>query len=74
MSDRRLLLTSSLMAMTSMVSQALILIFLVEADFRQLSTLAIGIVLGASGVGGAVGSLCSKAAGSFRFKAGGLSF
>ncbi|HTR95193.1 MAG TPA: MFS transporter [Trebonia sp.] len=65
-SDRRLLLTSSLMAMTSVVSQALILIFLVEAHSHQLSTLAIGIVLGASGVGGAVGSLCSKAAGFLR--------
>jgi len=67
-SDRRLLLTSLLMAMTSVVSQALILIFLVEAHSRQLSTLAIGIVLGASGAGGAVGSCCSKAAGFFRSK------
>lgn len=66
--DRRILLTSSLLAMTSVVSQALILIFLVEAHSRQLSTLAIGIVLGASGVGGAVGSFCSKAAGFFRSK------
>jgi predicted MFS family arabinose efflux permease len=59
-SDRRIWLTSSLMAMTSVVSQALILIFLVEAHSGKLSTLAIGIVLGASGVGGAVGSYCSK--------------
>ena len=59
-SDRRIWLTSSLMAMTSMVSQALILIFLVEAHSRKLSALAIGIVLGASGIGGAVGSFCSK--------------
>ena len=59
-SDRRIWLTSSLMAMTSMVSQALILIFLVEAHSRKFSALAIGIVLGASGVGGAVGSFCSK--------------
>jgi MFS family permease len=59
-SDRRIWLTSSLMAMTSMVSQALILIFLVEAHSRELSALAIGIVLGASGVGGAVGSFFSK--------------
>jgi predicted MFS family arabinose efflux permease len=58
--DRRIWLTSSLMAMTSMVSQALILIFLVEAHSREFSALAIGIVLGASGVGGAVGSFCSK--------------
>jgi predicted MFS family arabinose efflux permease len=59
-SDRRIWLTSWLMAMTSVVSQALILIFLVEAHSRKLSTLEIGIVLGASGVGGAVGSFCSK--------------
>jgi MFS family permease len=59
-SDRRIWLTSSLMAMTSMVSQALILIFLVEAHSREFSTLAIGIVLGASGVGGAAGSFCSQ--------------
>jgi MFS family permease len=59
-SDRRIWLTSSLMAMTSMVAQALILIFLVEAHSREFSALAIGIVLGASGVGGAVGSFCSK--------------
>jgi predicted MFS family arabinose efflux permease len=60
-SDRRIWLTSSLMAMTSMVSQALILIFLAEAHSRKFSALAIGIVLAASGVGGAVGSFCSKA-------------
>jgi MFS family permease len=59
-SDRRIWLTSSLMAMTSLVSQALILIFLVEAHSRKFSVLAIGIVLGASGVGGAVGSFWSK--------------
>jgi MFS family permease len=58
--DRRIWLTSWLMAMTSMVSQALILIFLVEAHSRKFSALAIGIVLGASGVGGAVGSFWSK--------------
>jgi len=59
-SDRRIWLTSSLMAMTSLVSQALILIFLTEAHSSQFSALAIGIVLGASGAGGAVGSFCSK--------------
>lgn len=59
-SDRRIWLTSSLMSMTSVVSQALILIFLVEAHSGKLSALAIGIVLGASGIGGAVGSYCSK--------------
>jgi len=59
-SDRRIWLTSSLMAMTSMVSQALILILLAEAHSGKFSALEIGIILGASGVGGAVGSFCSK--------------
>ena len=58
--DRRFWLTSSLMATTSMVSQALILIFLVEAHSGKFSAPAIGIVLGASGLGGAVGSSFSK--------------
>ena len=59
-SDRRIWLTSSLMATTSMVSQALILIFLVEAHSGKFSAPAIGIVFGASGLGGAVGSFYSK--------------
>jgi predicted MFS family arabinose efflux permease len=59
-SDRRIWLTSSLMAATSVVSQALILIFLVEAHSHKFSTLEIGVILGASGVGGAVGSYFSK--------------
>ena len=58
--DRRSWVTISLMAVTSMVAQALILMFLVEAHSRQFSTLAIGIVLGASGAGGAAGSFCSR--------------
>ncbi len=58
--DRRIWLTSSLMALTNVVSQALILIFIVEAHSRELSTLDIGIVLGASGVGGALGSFSSE--------------
>jgi len=58
--NRRALVTIWLMAITSMVAQALILMFLVEAHSRQFSTLAIGIVLGASGAGGAAGSLCSR--------------
>jgi predicted MFS family arabinose efflux permease len=48
------------MATTSFVAQALILVFLVEAHSRQLSTMEIGIVLAASGAGGATGSLCSR--------------
>jgi MFS family permease len=58
--DRRARVTISLMAMTSMVGQALILMFLVEAHSGQLSTLTIGVVLTASGAGGAVGSFCSR--------------
>lgn len=57
---RRAWLTILLMAMTSMVAQALILIFLVEAQSRQFSTVGIGVVLAASGAGGAVGSFCSR--------------
>jgi MFS family permease len=58
--DRRAWVTVLLMAMTSMVAQALILIFLVEAHSKQFSTVAIGVVLAASGAGGAVGSFCSR--------------
>jgi MFS family permease len=58
--DRRAWVTVLIMAITSMVAQALILMFLVEAHSKQLSTLAIGIVLAASGAGGAVGSFCSR--------------
>lgn len=59
--DHRASVTISLMAITSMVAQALIMIFLVEANSKQLSTIAIGVVLAASGAGGAVGAFCSRA-------------
>jgi predicted MFS family arabinose efflux permease len=49
-----------LLAATSMVAQALIMVFLVEAHSRQLSTLGIGVVLAASGAGGAAGSFNSR--------------
>lgn len=58
--DRHALLTVGLMATTSMVAQALILMFLVEAHSKQFSTVAIGAVLAASGAGGAVGAFCSR--------------
>jgi hypothetical protein len=48
------------MAMTSLVAQALILMFLDEAHLRQFSTIDIGLVLAASGAGGAVGAFCSR--------------
>ena len=58
--DNHIWLGGLLMAMTSMVSQALILIFITEAHSREFSAVAIGIVLAASGLGGAIGSYCSK--------------
>jgi hypothetical protein len=50
-----------LMAGTSLVAQALVLMLLTQAHSRDLSTVEIGVVLAASGAGGAVGSV------SFRF-------
>ena len=58
--DRRAWLSVLLMAGTSLVAQALILMFLSEAHAKQLSTLDIGMVLGASGAGGAMGAFVSK--------------
>jgi len=58
--DRRASLTIVLMAVTSLVSQALIMMFLVEAHGNELSTVSIGVVLAASGAGGAVGSICTR--------------
>jgi MFS family permease len=58
--DRRATITTLLMAATSLVCQALIMIFLAEAHSRQLSTVAIGVVLAASGAGGAIGSVCAR--------------
>lgn len=58
--DSTVWLGAPLMAMTSMVSQALILIFLTEAHSHQFSTAGIGMMLAASGLGGATGSYCSK--------------
>jgi MFS family permease len=58
--DRRAWLTVLLMAVTSLVAQALILMFLAEAHSKELSTVAIGVVLAASGAGGAAGSIFSR--------------
>lgn len=58
--DRKAFVTIILMAATSLVGQALILMFLAEAHSRELSTAAIGIVLAASGVGGALGAAVSR--------------
>lgn len=45
-----------LTAGTTLIAQALIMIFLAEAEARQLSPIMIGVVLGSSGLGGALGS------------------
>lgn len=58
--DRTIWLGGPLLSMTSIVSQALILIFLTEANSHRFSTAVIGTVLAASGLGGAVGSYWSK--------------
>ena len=44
-----------LMSFTTLVAQALIIMFLAQAHDRRLSTAAIGVVLAASGAGGAIG-------------------
>ena len=41
---------------TTFIGQALIMVFLIGAQSRHQSSLGVGLVLGASGVGGAVGS------------------
>jgi MFS family permease len=58
--DRRAWVTMILMAVTSLVAQALILMLLAQAHARDLSTVEIGVVLAASGAGGAVGSISFK--------------
>ncbi|HXL89817.1 MAG TPA: MFS transporter [Streptosporangiaceae bacterium] len=55
--DRRAFATLILMAAGSMVAQALILVFLSAAHTKEVSTTTIGIILAASGAGGAVGSV-----------------
>ena len=58
--DRRAWVTMILMAVTSLVAQALILMLLAQAHAKDLSTVEIGVVLAASGAGGAVGSISFK--------------
>jgi MFS family permease len=55
--NRRARMTVTFMAMTSLIAQALIMMFLTEAHTKELSTMGIGIVLAASGAGGALGSV-----------------
>jgi MFS family permease len=49
--------TQVLMAFTTLTAQALIMMFLAEAHDKELSTIAIGAVLAASGAGGVIGSV-----------------
>ena len=58
--DLRASTTMVLMSFTTLIAQALIMMFLVEAHDNKLSAVAIGIVLAASGVGGAFGSAIAK--------------
>jgi predicted MFS family arabinose efflux permease len=55
--DRFARLSMALAACMTLVSQALIMAFLVESHTAQLSSAAIGIVLAASGLGGAFGAV-----------------
>jgi MFS family permease len=55
--DKYARMTMALMASTTLIAQALIMIFLAEAHAQQLSSVAIGIVLAASGAGGVIGSM-----------------
>jgi MFS family permease len=54
--NRHARMTIAFMAVTSLIAQALIMMFLAEAHAKELSTLGIGVVLAASGAGGALGS------------------
>lgn len=51
---------SLLSACLTLLSQALIIVFLAEAHSRQVSSVAIGAVLATSGVGGVLGALAAK--------------
>ncbi len=55
--DKRARITVALMASTTLIAQALIMIFLVEAHEQRMPTAAIGVILAASGVGGVAGSM-----------------
>jgi hypothetical protein len=60
--DRRAALTTLLMACTTLVAQALIMIFLTLACERKLPSATLGVVLAASGAGGGLGALFAKRA------------
>jgi MFS family permease len=52
--------TVVLMASTTLIAQALIMVFLSEAYAHGISSFAIGAVLAASGAGGALGSIAAR--------------
>lgn len=58
--DLRAGATMILLSFTTLIAQALIMMFLAEAGDDKLSTASIGMVLAASGLGGAVGSAIAK--------------
>ena len=58
--DKFARLACLLNAGATLVAQALILIFLTEADRMKLAFFTIGVVLASTGAGGAVGSLAAK--------------
>jgi hypothetical protein len=58
--DRRTGIAMALMSLATLIAQALIMVFLAEAHDNQLSTAAIGAVLAASGVGGAIGAAVAR--------------
>lgn len=58
--DKYARITIELMAGTTLISQALILIFLTEAHARHLSSFAVGTGLAASGAGGMLGSIVAR--------------
>jgi MFS family permease len=58
--DRRALSIMGLMSLTTLVAQALIMMFLAEAHDNNLSAAMVGVVLAASGAGGAIGAVAAK--------------
>ena len=55
--DKHARITVALMACTTLIAQALIMIFLAEAHEQRMPTAAIGSILAASGLGGVAGSM-----------------
>jgi MFS family permease len=55
--DKQARTTVALMASTTLIAQALIMIVLAEAHEQRMSTAAIGVILAASGLGGVAGSM-----------------